>query len=68
MEVKLKHHSMQQASPSCSDPFGRTLEVYWEVVDDSFGWTDPNNEYDKIVHIIRPVALEKSHRVVYERR
>lgn len=57
------------ANMSARDPYSKTLNIVWEIVDDDkLGWVDDMADYDKVVHKIVPLQLEKTYQPTYTRR
>ena len=64
--VTLKFKGFSEAPFSVLDPYSKTTIANWEI-ESEMPWYDTKGEFDKIIHQIKPVFLERKLTPTYER-
>lgn len=64
--VTLKFKGFSEAQFSVLDPYSKTAVANWEI-DSEMPWYDTKGEFDKVIHQIKPVFLERKFTPTYER-
>ena len=66
MQVTIKFKDFSEAPISALDPYSKTIVVNWEI-ESEMPWYDTNGEFDRVVHQIKPIFLERKFTPTYER-
>lgn len=64
--VTLKFKGFSEAPPSVLNPYSKTVVANWEI-ESEMPWYDTKGEFDKVIHHIKPVFLERKLTPTYER-
>ena len=64
--VTLKFKGFSEAPLSALNPYSKTAVANWEI-EDEMPWYDTKGEFDKVIHQIKPVFLERKFTPTYER-
>lgn len=64
--ITLKFKGFSEASFSVLNPYSKTVVANWEI-EDEMPWYDTKGEFDKVIHQIKPVFLERKLTPTYER-
>ena len=64
--VTLKFKGFSEAPPSVLNPHSKTVVANWEI-EREMPWYDTKGEFDKVIHQIKPVFLERKLTPTYER-
>ena len=66
MQVTLKFKGLSEAPISVLDPCSKTIVVNWEI-ESEMPWYDTDGKFDRVVHQIKPIFLERKFTPTYER-
>ena len=64
--VTLKFKGFSEAPLSALNPYSKTVVANWEIKDE-MPWYDTKGEFDKVIHQISPITLERKIKPTYER-
>lgn len=64
--VTLKFKGFSEAPLSDLNPYSKTVVANWEI-EGEMPWYDTKGEFDKVIHQISPITLERKLKPTYER-